>query len=1113
MRLLECTKEMSINRTRSKNALHRYSSLILFSFLIVFRYSNILAQDLVVTDNIIFEDTTIVLDGNLIIKDSGKLTLNSAKIKMNCQFEGQYGVFVNNSGSLNILNKSKLTTTDNGSNYAMVCNGREFKMQNSILSGAGWGIFEELQGYPDDGSKGPFITSPVTVIDSSEIMDCYIGLILACDSAIVTNNKIHSCVIGGIKLLSISHALIKNNWIKDDEAMGLIEAKGGYGNQIINNQLISPYVEGATQCIRLFGTHHYLIEGNYLDTGGIALWLWGSDDNTIINNTIDYGEIAIFVWGWNNRIENNTLDHYLEWSGDPIYMTFAYNTQVINNRILNVHNSDCSGIYLRHSSNNLIMDNEIQVMPPNNFQDKTRGIFVTESSRHNILHSNKVNGSSYGIFLSYSSNDNKLYNNEVADIRFQGLVIDDADSNFVYSNNNLINIGIPPFDDGNNSWDYTGAEPEFTTVAKPELTNFYEKRITGQEVIENQTVNFHFAELAEGASLIIRNSTLIMGMHPSDMSYIDLQPNATLEVYDSKILHHEYGGGFTMDAGSGSNFILKNSEIRGAGHEWYYSGTFIMADNSDIENCTFYETSVIFQNCHGGKFINNKVLHSYTGILFENGDVSNVLISGNIIDGAIRSGISGHGENTNITIKNNQIKNIWGDGLEGYAFSNSIIEDNTIYNVYGPFSGINSIGGNSKTINNRIYNCYFGIYNNPENAEILGNNISQCNIGLLLREFGQSLSSNHITHCDVGIYLNTQKNTLKNLVISDCDTGIYISKISDSNVIFGNDFIDNKTQVVSNHESPSNEWDSHGTGNFWSDYIGSDANKDGIGDTPYQINTDTWDRFPLMLPANTPFNPVYTVVAAENILTEPVNAGSIGVLIAKLSIQVALEDSGETAILRGIRIDKDGNGEDSDISLINVWLDSDSNASFSVQNDSLICQGKFNQGAITIIFQNEETLTSTATCLFITINIADMVSDDFNSTSFSCKDSTYFIMKFPGRMKNANFPLLFADIAVFVQQEHLQPLIFKMEQNYPNPFNPETTISYQIAKATEVNVDIYNLVGQKIVTLVNQKQESGPHVVTWDGRDLLGRTVASGVYIYRIKTAEFVNAKKLALIR
>ncbi len=90
---------------------------------------------------------------------------------------------------------------------------------------------------------------------------------------------------------------------------------------------------------------------------------------------------------------------------------------------------------------------------------------------------------------------------------------------------------------------------------------------------------------------------------------------------------------------------------------------------------------------------------------------------------------------------------------------------------------------------------------------------------------------------------------------------------------------------------------------------------------------------------------------------------------------------------------------------------------------------------------------------------------------------------------------------------------FALRPNYPNPFNPETIIRYQLARTTEVKLEIYNLVGQKLTTLVDKKLSSGAHSVTWHGLDALGRPVASGVYIYRLQTDSFVESKKMLLLR
>jgi hypothetical protein len=95
----------------------------------------------------------------------------------------------------------------------------------------------------------------------------------------------------------------------------------------------------------------------------------------------------------------------------------------------------------------------------------------------------------------------------------------------------------------------------------------------------------------------------------------------------------------------------------------------------------------------------------------------------------------------------------------------------------------------------------------------------------------------------------------------------------------------------------------------------------------------------------------------------------------------------------------------------------------------------------------------------------------------------------------------------------LIPIEFALEQNYPNPFNPETTIQYRLSKTGAVRLQLFNLLGQEIRTLVDEEQDAGAHTVTWDGTDNTGRAAASGVYVYRLTSAGTMATRKLVLIR
>jgi hypothetical protein len=86
-------------------------------------------------------------------------------------------------------------------------------------------------------------------------------------------------------------------------------------------------------------------------------------------------------------------------------------------------------------------------------------------------------------------------------------------------------------------------------------------------------------------------------------------------------------------------------------------------------------------------------------------------------------------------------------------------------------------------------------------------------------------------------------------------------------------------------------------------------------------------------------------------------------------------------------------------------------------------------------------------------------------------------------------------------------------ENYPDPFNPATTIKYQIAEASHVTLKIYNVIGQEIRTLIDEVQDAGIHETRWDGKDYIGHTVPSGVYLYRLQAGEVFEIKKMTLLR
>jgi hypothetical protein len=101
------------------------------------------------------------------------------------------------------------------------------------------------------------------------------------------------------------------------------------------------------------------------------------------------------------------------------------------------------------------------------------------------------------------------------------------------------------------------------------------------------------------------------------------------------------------------------------------------------------------------------------------------------------------------------------------------------------------------------------------------------------------------------------------------------------------------------------------------------------------------------------------------------------------------------------------------------------------------------------------------------------------------------------------------DISIGIDDESgAKPLTYKLMQNYPNPFNPKTNIQFQIPKDGHVTISVYNTLGQRVETLVDENMRSGMHNVTFDAAKF-----TSGIYFYKIESGKFSEPKKMLLIK
>jgi hypothetical protein len=104
---------------------------------------------------------------------------------------------------------------------------------------------------------------------------------------------------------------------------------------------------------------------------------------------------------------------------------------------------------------------------------------------------------------------------------------------------------------------------------------------------------------------------------------------------------------------------------------------------------------------------------------------------------------------------------------------------------------------------------------------------------------------------------------------------------------------------------------------------------------------------------------------------------------------------------------------------------------------------------------------------------------------------------------------------ISVENASALPKAFQLLQNYPNPFNPNTTIEFIIPGDAPVHTSlkVYNLLGQEVKVLVDEVKYPGKHQVVWDGKNLLGEKVASGIYLYKMVAEDFQDTKKMVLLK
>jgi flagellar hook assembly protein FlgD len=102
---------------------------------------------------------------------------------------------------------------------------------------------------------------------------------------------------------------------------------------------------------------------------------------------------------------------------------------------------------------------------------------------------------------------------------------------------------------------------------------------------------------------------------------------------------------------------------------------------------------------------------------------------------------------------------------------------------------------------------------------------------------------------------------------------------------------------------------------------------------------------------------------------------------------------------------------------------------------------------------------------------------------------------------------------VATAQRDLLPEALRLHPNYPNPFRTHTTLTYDVPRAMDVRVAVYDALGRRVQVLVDERTPAGRHTVQWNGRDASGRALASGLYFIRLRAGDQQHIRRLTLVR
>ncbi len=136
--------------------------------------------------------------------------------------------------------------------------------------------------------------------------------------------------------------------------------------------------------------------------------------------------------------------------------------------------------------------------------------------------------------------------------------------------------------------------------------------------------------------------------------------------------------------------------------------------------------------------------------------------------------------------------------------------------------------------------------------------------------------------------------------------------------------------------------------------------------------------------------------------------------------------------------------------------------------------------------------------------------DNRGQTIINMKEQDHYMVEMAG-----NYALTIEATTDAGYKPQLLPASFVLQQNYPNPFNPETTIRFGLPEdiKKQVDISVYNVLGQKVTTLFKGALKAGYHEMKWNGRNRAGKPVASGIYFLKVAAGKYSGVRKMILMK